>query len=351
MDPLDIPPKSGFGWLFNALVRNIKAVNPDFRFDNIDIIAHAGTLACCSIYFNNITPENARELGQIRLQLWGNALFIYNGEEIKGGRMDGLHNAILFAITSKDWRRPFRAVRYNFGGLNCLVVFDYEVLCTDPSIATATDEGNSVPKNAQKGKAMTKPDNNTENSIAKYTATILLHKYGDENHNSRMLSTEVPFDWFTRLDYHVCAVLNLNTNSTWLRAIRFDSADARCEVYESARRGQKDHIHDFAGILRWLRESMIKRTSTKFCSMETVESEEGTSLRLWDEDIREKFFFEVYGEFWDAQIESLTKGKITWSEGENIEEGWRRHQAQIEIDEMSAIYSKAALKRARRRSC
>ncbi|KAH7189632.1 uncharacterized protein B0J16DRAFT_339976 [Fusarium flagelliforme] len=280
LDPLDIPPKFGFGWLFNALVRNIKAANPDFRFDNIDIIAHAGTLACCSMYFNNITPENARELGQIRLQLWGNTLFLYNEEEIKSGRIDGLHNAILLTITSKDWRRPFRAVRYNFGGLNCLVVFPYEVRCPDPSTVTATDEGNSVPENAQKGKAMIKPDDNTENSIAKYTASILTHKYGDEIHNSRMLSREVPFDWFTRLDYHVCAVLKSNINSTWLRAIRFDSADARCEVYESARRGQKDYIHDFAGILRWLRESMIKRTSTTFCSMETVESEEGTSLRL-----------------------------------------------------------------------
>jgi hypothetical protein len=85
--------------------------------------------------------------------------------------------------------------------------------------------------------------------------------------------------------------------------------------------------------------------------MDIVESEEGTSLRLWDEDFRDKFFYEVYGEFWDAQIESLTKGKITWTEGENIEERWRRYQAQLEINEMSEIYSKAALKRTRRRSC
>ncbi|KAJ4020423.1 hypothetical protein NW766_001907 [Fusarium irregulare] len=203
LDPLDIPPKHGFGWLFNALVRNIKAAKPDFRFDNIDIIAHAGTLACCSMYFRDCTPENVRELGQMRFQLWGNALFIYNCEEVKGGQIGGLHNAMLLAITSKDWRRPFRAVRYNFGGLNCLVVFDYEVLCPDPSTITATDEGNSVPKNAHKGKAMTKPDNNTENSIAKYTATIMLHKYDDASYNTGMISREVPFDWFTRLDYHI----------------------------------------------------------------------------------------------------------------------------------------------------
>ncbi|KAJ4113261.1 hypothetical protein NW768_011540 [Fusarium equiseti] len=142
-----------------------------------------------------------------------------------------------------------------------------------------------------------------------------------------------------------------NSNSTWLRTIKFVSSDARCEVFESVRRGEKDYIHNFAGHLRWLRESMMKRSSTNYCSVETVESEEGLSLRLWDEDPSEKFVFEVYGEFYDAEVESLTKGQITWSERENAEKEWKKHEAQLEIDEMCEIYSKAALKRTRRRSC
>ncbi|CAG7563807.1 unnamed protein product [Fusarium equiseti] len=214
----------------------------------------------------------------------------------------------------------------------------YEVLCPDPSAATTIGEGNSAPKDAWEGKAKSKPDNNTENSVAKYTATVLIHQYGDKDDKSRLLARALAMDWFSRLDYHVCVALHSNPNSTWLRAIKFESADARCEMFESAR-SEKDYIHNFAGILRWLRDSMLKRSSTNLCSIESVESEEGISLRLWDEDPCGKFICAVYGELWDAPVKSLTKGKITWTEGENIEEAWRRHQAQLEIDEMSeALY-------------
>jgi len=195
------------------------------------------------------------------------------------------------------------------------------------------------------GKARLNPiQNNTENSVAEYTAGIFMHD-GDKQNKILALAKRVPWDWFSRLDYYVCATTRSNPNSTWLHGIEFDSVDVDCEVYESIRANEKDYLDTFAGILRWLRESMMKRSSTNFCSVE------GISLRLWDEDPDEKFIFPVYGEFWDAEVKSLTRGKITWTEGENIEEAWRRHQAQLEIDEMSEIYSKAALKRTRRRSC
>ncbi|KAJ4113262.1 hypothetical protein NW768_011541 [Fusarium equiseti] len=170
------------------------SVNPDFRFDNIDIIAHAGTLGACSMFFDHNTPANAEQLGLMRFQLWGNALFIYNHEETRGGSLDGFLNAILFETTSKEWRRPYRAVKYNFGGLKCMVLFAYEILCPDPSAATTTDEGNSALKNARKGKAKSKPDNNTENSVAEYTGSVMMHKYGDEDEKIRALAQELPFD-------------------------------------------------------------------------------------------------------------------------------------------------------------
>ena len=291
----------------------MKAVNPDFRFDNIDIIAHASTLGHCSLWFDNNTPENAKQLGFMRFQLWGKTLFIYNYEEIRAGCINSLHNAVRFAITSKDWRRPYRAVRYNFGGLKCIVLFDYEVLCADPSAATTTDEGNGALKNARKGKAKSEPDNITEDSCVGYPATIMMHKYGDEVDKCAVLTKTVPLGWFSRLEYYVCAAYRSNSNSTWLRGIEFDSVDTHCETFESIRRGEWDYIHKFAGILRWLRESMMKRSSTTLCSVETLESEEGISLRLLDEDPQERFLISVYGEFWDAQIESLTKGKTACS--------------------------------------
>lgn len=313
LDPLDVAPRSGHGWLFNGMLRTMKTVNPDFRFDNIDIIAHASTLGACSLWFDNNTPKNAEQLGFMRFQLWGKTLFIYNYEETRAGCIKGLHNAVRFAITSKDWRRSYRAVRYNFGGLKCIVLFDYEVLCADPSAATTTDEGNSALTNARKGKAKSEPDNITEDSGVGYPASIMMHIYGDEVDKCAVLTDKVPSAWFSRLEYYVCAAYRSNSNSTWIRGIEFDSVNTHCETFETIRRGEWDYIHKFAGILRWLRESMMERSSTTLCSVETLESEEGISLRLSDEDPQERFLISVYGEFWDAQIESLTKEMITCS--------------------------------------
>ncbi|KAG8669311.1 hypothetical protein FPOAC1_008702 [Fusarium poae] len=177
-------------YLLTAVFKMIKATNPDFRFDGIDIVIHRNTL-----------------------MLFGNTLIIRFDESETHKEYWTLpydvHTLRLVAST-KPFQDLHRVVKYDLGGLSCLVIVELDV--TLPA-TDATQKPKR--KKHRKGKDAPKRGNADKQSSTECPAAVF---YRREN-SPDDLQPENSFIWFTRHESFIAGKYAVNSarDETWLQ--------------------------------------------------------------------------------------------------------------------------------------
>ncbi|KAL3594326.1 hypothetical protein FPOAC2_08634 [Fusarium poae] len=198
-------------YLLTAVFKMIKATNPDFRFDGIDIVIHRNTLMvmfyCC--LYNTMASKFSR----MTFELFGNTLIIRFDESETHKEYWTLpydvHTLRLVAST-KPFQDLHRVVKYDLGGLSCLVIVELDV--TLPA-TDATQKPKR--KKHRKGKDAPKRGNADKQSSTECPAAVF---YRREN-SPDDLQPENSFIWFTRHESFIAGKYAVNSarDETWLQ--------------------------------------------------------------------------------------------------------------------------------------
>ncbi|EKJ71502.1 hypothetical protein FPSE_08315 [Fusarium pseudograminearum CS3096] len=265
-DPDPNPPRPDYlenhhqhnNYRFTAVFKAIKAANPDFRFDTIDVIISSSALA--GLLLNWAVPT----LGHLTLDLFGNTLVISGMEAYTHHKFwsqsSDIH-ALHYLATTQPSKNPHRAVKYNLGGLSIIVVSEPNLTYTD----TGTGTGRS--KKHRKGKTAPVTD-----CAAMFALQLGPDSCCDNNLHNSIVS------WLSRAEYI-----------------------AKMKVEQ--REGVQNALNRVAGVLHWLREAVIAKSesSTKFKvgGWSDVEGGAVSTLALYDTEQDSRVLHRMYGEFWD----------------------------------------------------
>lgn len=127
---------------FSPFFKTIKATNPDFRFDNIDIVIYRCTLA--DLFETVVRNDSlAERFTFFRFRLLGNTLFISGSEQSwhhQFWNQPSLYCALRYLVSTEPQKCLHRAVKYDLGGLTCIVVSEYDAVHSDQSSSPVTVE-------------------------------------------------------------------------------------------------------------------------------------------------------------------------------------------------------------------
>jgi hypothetical protein len=173
---------------YAAALKTIKTLNPDFHLDDIDILVYRRTLSGLFHSFDGFVSRSAIA-SILRLQLVGNTLIMSCGEgqdHIDRWRRPQSQEAFLRAVTTGSLKDELRVVKYDLGGLTCIVVSEADIFYTPPgptatkttrkgkTVSKGNRKGKTASKGNRKGKTIPKPDKETKTPATDCTAMICL---------------------------------------------------------------------------------------------------------------------------------------------------------------------------------
>ncbi|PCD31823.1 hypothetical protein QX201_008923 [Fusarium graminearum] len=289
-DPDPNPPRPDYlenhhqhnNYRFTAVFKAIKAANPDFRFDTIDVIISSSALT-------GLLLNSAPALGHLTLDLFGNTLIISGIEAHSHHKFWSQSNdmhALRYLATTQPSKNPHRAVKYNLGGLSIIVV-------SEPNL-TYTDTGTGRSKKHRNAKKTAAPVTDC--------AAMFALQLGPDSCCENNLQTGMT-SWLSRAEYtvKVKVVRKPSTNELWLRGLDVVPTTltfSKLEGYSDV----QNALNQVAGILHWLRETATKsksESSTKFKVGGWSDVEGGSTLALYDTEQDSRVLHRMYGEFWD----------------------------------------------------
>ncbi|KAH6965985.1 hypothetical protein EDB82DRAFT_529695 [Fusarium venenatum] len=185
-------------YLLTAVFKTIKAAHPDFRFDTVDIVLSSRVLL--TMFYMCLRNKMASLFGAMTFELFGNTLIISFDEEKERRKYwnEPSGNYLLrSAGSTKPYHDLVRAVKYDLGGLSCMIVHAYDTTTRKPN------------KRHQK-----KRNANKHSSSECNTANFFVE------HITKM-DPAVIFEylWFGRVESYVVAKVSKDStrNKIWLR--------------------------------------------------------------------------------------------------------------------------------------
>ncbi|RGP81482.1 geranylgeranyl pyrophosphate synthetase [Fusarium longipes] len=215
---------------FAAALKTIKTVNPDFRFDNIDLVIYRPNLT--SMFWAYQRWIDFAEFFQaMHFQLYHRTLFIsYN--DVKGhrdnwGTSPGA-SGLITAIRTGPPKKWVRVIKYDFGGLTCIVISETDLVYSLPRPILTTKKVSASPgpnvaargnktaaKKARKGKTTLQPGQITE------AAASAIFGYPNLNHEPNWPVLR-PSMYFGRDEYGIKPIMRhkLDLDQIWVHDIK-----------------------------------------------------------------------------------------------------------------------------------
>ncbi|KAM0384747.1 hypothetical protein ACHAPY_002129 [Fusarium culmorum] len=195
-----------------AVFKAIKAANPDFRFDPIDVIISSSALT--GLLLNSAAPI----LDHLTLDLFGNTLIISGMEAYNHHKFWSQSNemhALRYLATTQPSKNPHRAVKYNLGGLSIIVVSEPNLTYTGsrpPLLATDSTQIKPGSKKYRKGKKTAAP---VTDCAAMFALQLGPDSCCENNLHNSIIS------WLSRAEYIVKmkVVRKPSTDELWLRSL------------------------------------------------------------------------------------------------------------------------------------
>ncbi|XEV06003.1 hypothetical protein FSHL1_011290 [Fusarium sambucinum] len=186
-------------YLLTAVFKTIKAAQPDFRFDTVDIVINSRALL--TMFCMCLRTKVASLFGLMTLELLENTLIVSFDEE-KERREYWDKPSGNFLLRSAGSTKPnqdlIRAVKYDLGGLSCIVVHAFD---------TSTQKPN---KKHRKKKNNAKKHSTSDCKTANFFIEHLIKTYP-------LILFE--YSWFGRVENYILAKANMDStgNEAWLR--------------------------------------------------------------------------------------------------------------------------------------